>query len=102
VAFALGVPFSVAFCPACTPALAVLLRASAASGSPLLGITMLASFAGRTVPLALAAASVGCLERLRPLARFRRSFKLAGGGLLMLTGLYLLNAYFLWLPALAG
>ncbi|WP_024302662.1 cytochrome c biogenesis CcdA family protein [Pseudogulbenkiania sp. MAI-1] len=102
-AFALGVPFSVAVCPACTPALVVLLGASAAGGSPVLGMAMLASFAvGRAIPLALAASAVGWVEQLKPLGRFRRAFELAGGVLLMFTGLYLLNAYFVLVPALAG
>jgi len=102
-AFALGVPFSVAVCPACTPALVVLLGASAAGGSPALGMAMLASFAvGRAIPLALAASAVGWTEQLKPLTRFRRPFELTGSILLMLTGLYLLNGYFVWVPALAG
>ena len=43
--FALGIPFSVAVCPSCTPALVVLVGAAAASGSPLFGGAMLISFA---------------------------------------------------------
>ena len=98
-AFALGLPFSVAVCPACTPALVVLLGASAASGSPLLGVAMLASFAvGRAIPLAVAAVAVEWVEQLKPLARFRRAFELAGSILLMLTGLYLLDGYFAFFP----
>ncbi len=44
-AFALGVPFSVAICPVCTPALVVLIGAIAGIGSPLLGAVVLLAFA---------------------------------------------------------
>ena len=98
-AFALGVPFSVAICPSCTPALAVLLGTAAASGSPLLGVAMLASFGvGRAIPLALAALAMEWVEQLKPLGRFRRAFELTGSLLLILTGLYLLNGYFAFFP----
>lgn len=98
-AFALGIPFSVAICPSCAPALVVLLGAAAASGSPLFGAAMLTSFAiGRAIPLALAAAAMEWIEQMKPLGRFRRTFELAGSVLLMLTGLYLLNGYFVFFP----
>lgn len=102
-AFALGVPFSVAICPFCTPALLALLGVVAALGSPLLGATILLSFAlGRAIPIGLGAWGMGWLETLKPLARFQRTFDVVGGVLLMLAGLYLLNAYFIFVPELAG
>ncbi|UTW08936.1 cytochrome c biogenesis protein CcdA [Pseudomonas benzenivorans] len=102
-AFALGVPFSVAVCPVCAPALIVLLGAAAASGSPALGALLLASFAvGRAIPLAIATTAVGGLQQLQAVARFGQLYELCGGIGLVLTGLYLLNAYFRFLPALAG
>ncbi|MBI2382030.1 MAG: sulfite exporter TauE/SafE family protein [Gammaproteobacteria bacterium] len=98
-AFALGVPFSVAVCPSCAPALVVLLGAAAASGSPLFGAAMLISFAvGRAIPLALAAAAMEWIEQMKPLGRFRRGFELAGSLLLIISGLYLLNGYFAFFP----
>lgn len=98
-AFLLGIPFSVAVCPSCTPALVVLLGAAAASGSPLFGAAMLISFAiGRAIPLAVAAATMEWIEQLKPLGRFRRAFELSGSVLLMLTCLYLLNGYFAIFP----
>ena len=102
-AFALGVPFTVAVCPICTPALLALLGVVAALGSPWLGMAVLLAFAlGRVVPILLAAWTVGSLEALRGLGRWRRVFDIAAGVLLMATGLYLLNAWFLIVPALAG
>jgi cytochrome c-type biogenesis protein len=102
-AFALGVPFSVAVCPFCTPALVVLLGGVATVGSPLLGAVLLLAFAlGRSVPIALGAWAVGWLENLKPLAKFSRAFETLGGIALIAAGLYLLNAYFFWIPELAG
>lgn len=102
-AFALGIPFSVAICPVCTPALVALLGVVAAIGSPLLGATVLLAFAvGRAVPIGLGAWGMGWLETVRPLARHQRAFDVVGGVLLVLSGLYMLNAYFFFVPALAG
>lgn len=102
-AFALGVPFTVAVCPICTPALLALLGVVAALGSPWLGAVVLLAFAlGRTVPILLGAWTLGSLERLRGLERYRRGFDIAAGLALVATGVYLLNAYFVLVPALAG
>lgn len=101
-AFALGVPFTLAVCPFCTPALLALLGVVAALGSPWLGVVMLLAFAlGRTVPILLAAWAIGSLETLSGLRRWRRAFDIAAGVLLMAAGLYLLNAWFVVIPALA-
>ncbi|MFU4514030.1 MAG: cytochrome c biogenesis CcdA family protein [Sinimarinibacterium flocculans] len=98
-AFMLGIPFSVAICPSCAPALVVLLGAAAASGSPLFGAAMLISFAiGRAIPLALAAVALEWIEEMKPLGRFRRAFELTGSLLLVVSGLYLLNGYFAFFP----
>jgi cytochrome c-type biogenesis protein len=99
---ALGAVFSVAVCPFCTPALVVLLGVAAGIGSPLFGATLLLAFAaGRAVPILIGATAVGWLESLSPLAKWHRAFELAGGAVLIASGLYMLNAYFLVIPALA-
>lgn len=102
-AFALGVPFAIAICPVCTPALIVLLGVAAGLGSPVWGAALLLAFAlGRAVPIALGAGAIGWLEQLRPLARYQHAFEVVGGVALVLMGLYMLNAYFFLVPALAG
>ncbi|MBS2132285.1 sulfite exporter TauE/SafE family protein (plasmid) [Burkholderia thailandensis] len=98
----LGASFAVAVCPFCTPALVVLLGIAAGIGSPLFGATLLFAFAlGRAVPVLLGAAAVGWLESLSALQRYRKAFEIAGAVTLMLAGLYMLNAYFIVIPALA-
>lgn len=102
-AFALGVPFSVAICPVCTPALLALLGVVAALGSPVLGATILLAFAlGRAIPIGVGAWAMGWLETFKPLARYQRAFDMGGGVVLILVGLYMLNAYFFVVPELAG
>lgn len=99
---ALGAAFAVAICPFCTPALVVLLGVAASVGSPVFGMTLLLAFAlGRAVPIILGAVAVGWLENLSGLSRFQKVFEILGGILLILSGLYMLNAYFLVLPGLA-
>src|SRR5712675_3715229 len=71
-AFLLGIPFAIAICPVCTPALVVLLGVTAGLGSVLLGVVLLLAFAlGRAVPLAVGAFAVGYLENLHALSRYR-------------------------------
>ena len=102
-AFALAVPFSVAICPFCTPALVILLGVVAGIGSPLFGVTLLFAFAlGRAVPIILGAWAIGWLESLKVLTDFQKVFEMMGGLVLILSGLYMLNAYFFLIPGLAA
>ena len=101
-AFLLGIPFAVAVCPVCTPALVVLLGVTAGMGSVLLGGVLLLAFGlGRAVPIALGAFAVSWFENLCKLAPYRRGFEIAGGLTLIAMGFYMLNAVLFWVPALA-
>lgn len=98
----LGAAFAVAVCPICTPALVVLLGVAAGLGSVTFGVLLLLAFAlGRAVPILLGAWAVGALEGMKALGRYQRSFEVVGGIVLILMGLYMLNAYFIFIPALA-
>lgn len=102
-AFGLGGSFSVAVCPACTPALVVLLGVAAGVGSAFFGVLLLLAFAiGRAIPVILGAWAIGWLEGLKGLSRSQRAFDILGGIVLILSGLYMLNAYFFVIPELAG
>lgn len=99
---ALGAAFAVAVCPICTPTLVVLLGVAAGVGSITFGVLLLLAFAlGRAVPIFLGGWAVGALESLKLLARYQRAFEVLGGVVLVLAGLYMLNAYFLVIPELA-
>ena len=96
-AFLLAIPFSVAVCPFCTPALLVLLTASASIGSVGFGFLLLLAFAlGRSVPVILGAGSMGWLESLSFLRQRQKLFEIIAGTILILSGLYLINEYFLF------
>lgn len=101
-AFALGVPFSVAVCPVCTPALIVLLGVALGVGSPLFGAMLLLAFAfGRAIPIILGALVIGWLENLSRLQSLHKAVEAVGGVVLIFAGLYMLNAYFVVIPSLA-
>lgn len=101
-AFALGVPFALAVCPGCTPALVVMLGVVAGMASPLLGAVMLLAFAlGRAVPIAAGALAIGSLESKPSLAKYLRLIDKLGGVVLIVMGLYMLNTYYFFIPALA-
>ncbi len=102
-AFALGVPFAVAVCPGCTPALIVILGVVAGLASPPLGAAMLLAFAlGRAVPIALGAAAIGSLEGRPSFVKYLHVFDKVGAVVLIAMGLYMLNAYFYIVPVLAA
>ncbi len=102
-ALALGVPLAVAVCPVCSPAFAVLVGVSASTSSPLTGGALLFAFGlGRAVPIALGAYVVGWLEYLRGLARYQRTFEVAGAVVLIAWGLYMLDSVLFIIPALAA
>lgn len=94
-AFVLAIPFSVAICPFCTPALLVMLTSAAAIGSVSFGFALLLAFAlGRSVPIVLGAWAVGWLESLKVFTHWQKAFEIAGGLALIGSGVYLINEYF--------
>lgn len=94
-AFLLGIPFSVAICPFCTPALMVVLTASAAIASVPFGFFLLFAFAlGRSIPIMLGVLSMGWLESLQTLSQQQKVLEVIAGMVLIMTGLYMLNEYF--------
>ncbi len=94
-AFILGIPFSIAVCPFCSPALLVMITASAAIGSVTFGFFLLLAFAlGRGVPIIIGAWSIGTLESIKGFAKYQKHFEVLAGIILILSGLYLLNEYF--------
>ncbi len=94
-AFLLGIPFTVAICPVCAPALLVALTASASIGSAPFGFALLLAYAlGRSIPIILGAWGVGWLQSLKSLTQHQKVFEVIAGFTLVLTGLYFINNYF--------
>ena len=101
-AFVFGAVFSVAICPVCTPALLVLIGVALATGSPVWGALLLLAFAlGRAIPVAAGSWVVNWAKQRPRFAAYRQGFEAAGGLVLVASGLYMLNAYFFWVPGLA-
>ena len=68
----------------------------------LFGVLLLVAFGvGRAVPIILGASAMGWLEGRSSLRRSQRALEIVGGVVLILAGLYMLNAYFLFVPGLA-
>lgn len=102
-ALLLGIPFSLAICPFCTPALVIMLGVATALGSPLYGVSLLFAFAlGRAVPIMIGAYAMGWLESLKFLSNAQRIFEMMGALLLIFTGIYLFSASFVEVPQFKG
>jgi cytochrome c-type biogenesis protein len=56
---------------------------------------------GRAIPVALGAWAVGWLENLSVLGKYQKGFEIAGAVTMIASGLYMLNAYYFWVPSLA-
>jgi cytochrome c-type biogenesis protein len=79
-----------------------LLGAAAAVASPAFGAILLLAFAlGRAIPIVLGASALGWLENLNAFAKHQRKVEVLGAVTLIVSGLYMLNAYYFWMPALA-
>lgn len=95
-AFLLAIPFSIAVCPFCAPALLVTLTASASIGSIWFGASLLFAFAlGRSIPVILGAWSMDALESLKFFHQWQNTFEKIAGITLILVGFFMLNEYFI-------
>lgn len=90
-AYALGIPFGLSTCPACTPMVLPVLGAAAATGEAWVGAALLFTFGiARGVPLLIAGAATGAAMRLHRAAFWAPRIERAGGVLLLLAALYFL------------
>lgn len=90
--YALGLPFGLSTCPACTPLLLPVAVAASASADPVTGMVLMGGFGlARGVPIVIAGTTAASLAHLK----HRRGFVLwterVGGGLLIAAA-----AYFAW------
>ena len=68
----------------------------------ILNVLLLLAFAiSCAVPILLGGWALGALEAMKPLSRHQSAFEIVGGIALVASGLYMLNAFFLWIPELA-
>lgn len=90
-AYALGIPFGLSTCPACTPMLLPVLGAAAATGEAWIGAVLLFTFGiARGIPLIIAAAVTGAAMHLRRVTLWVPRIERAGGVLLLIVAAYFL------------
>lgn len=93
-AFLLGIPFSMSFCPFCTPILLSILSVAAATGKVWYSAVLMVFFSlGRGLPLLIAGLSMGILKPAYSLQRFIPAFEKAGGVILIIIGIYYLYSF---------
>lgn len=95
-AFALGVPFGLMACPACTPLLMPLALGAAATGEPLYGAALLGVFGlGRAVPMVVLGTFTGTLQAGGSLARTAMVIqRVMGVALLVAAGWFVWSALY--------
>ena len=92
-AYALGIPFGLTACPACTPMVLPMLGAAAATGTWWFGALLMFVFGlARGLPLLVVGASAGWFVRIKALTTWVPRLQTAAGWLLLLGGAYFLFA----------
>lgn len=103
-ALALGIPFGLSTCPACTPLILPVMLAAAGSADPLMGAILLLVFGiARGIPIIAAGAAVDLLPRMLPLSLWTRKIEYAAGILLLAASAafgYQAAVWMGWLPPL--
>lgn len=95
-AYALGLPFGLSTCPACTPLLFPVVVAASSTADPILGAVLMGSFGlARGTPLVIAGTTAASLVQFRHTRRVMLWAERAGGVLLMAAAVY-----FAWQTAL--
>jgi cytochrome c-type biogenesis protein len=90
-AYAMGIPFGLTACPACTPMILPMLGAAAATGTWWFGALLMFVFGlARGLPLLLVGAGAGWFARLRAATSWVPRLQSAAGWLLLLGGAYFL------------
>lgn len=89
--FALGIPFGLATCPACTPMVLPILGAAAASGTAWAGAALLFTFGlTRGVPVLVAGTVTGSVKHVRRLAPVIPAVERAGAFVVLAASIYFL------------
>lgn len=90
-AYALGIPFGLTACPACTPMILPMLAAAAVTGTWWFGALLMFVFGlARGLPLLVVGTSAGLFARLKGVSRWAAKLQTAAGWLLVLAGTFFL------------
>ncbi len=103
-AFALGIPFGLSTCPACTPLLLPVLMVAAGSGDPLLGGVLLFTFGmARGIPIIVIGSAAGAIKQTERFSSWIPRIERTSGALILLAAPYFAYqaaAYAGWAPPL--
>ncbi len=100
-AFFLGIPFSMSFCPFCTPILLTILTIAAATGKIWYSAVLMLFFSlGRGLPLLIAGVSVDIFKKMEFFEKYIPAFEKVGGVTLVAAGLYYLLSFSRYLTIL--
>lgn len=90
-AYALGIPFGLSVCPACTPIVLPVLGTAALTGTPWLGAALLFVFGlARGIPLLFVATATEAVKGVPRFTMWVPNIERAGGIMLLLAALYFL------------
>lgn len=105
-AVALGIPFGLSTCPACTPVILPVLLAAAGTGDPWMGGTLLLVFGlGRGIPIMVTGTAASALGRLQGAMFWVPRIERIGGALLLVASLWFFyrgGVYAGWWPPLGA
>lgn len=87
--YALGLPFGLSTCPACTPLLLPVVVAASASADPVMGMVLMGSFGlTRSIPIVITGTAAARLAHLKHTRRFMLWAERLGAGLIMAAAAY--------------
>ena len=89
--YALGLPFGLSTCPACTPLLLPVVAGAAATGSPMMGAVLMLTFGiARGIPIVIAGTAAGAFAHAGRTRRFVIAAERIGGVLTLGAAAYFL------------
>jgi cytochrome c-type biogenesis protein len=89
--YALGIPFGLSTCPACTPLVLPVVLAAATTADPVMGAVFMFTFGvARGIPIVVTGTVAAKVSRLRQTSTFIRWVERVGGALMFAAALYFL------------
>lgn len=89
--YALGIPFGLSTCPACTPLILPIVLAAASTADPVMGAVLMFTFGiARGIPIVVTGTVAAKISHMRQTSTFIRWVERIGGGLLLAAAIYFL------------
>jgi cytochrome c-type biogenesis protein len=89
--YAVGIPFGLSTCPACTPLILPIVLAAASTADPIMGAMLMFTFGiARGIPIVVTGTVAAKVSRLRQTSTFIRWVERIGGGLVLAAAAFFL------------